>query len=318
MRQNLERLAIEGCHLLEVVFELEGVDTKEPNQEILSALKVVNLRDLPKLIYISKGDPIGFKYIQTPEIDGCHSLRYVFGPSLVKSISQLRQLTIRGCEMLSRIVAEENETGESSVDEVKFPQLERLELQDLPNLVSLFPNVNIDVPKSTDSLHNPMQPQSLFNEKVAIPSLKYLKLLGLNNVSDLWCSELPSSSFSKLENLEVISCASLRNMFNPSMARDLVNLKELLIEDCSTLEAVVGKKEEVGGGHERKIDKVEFQQLERLELHDLPNLVSLFLNVNIALPKSTDRLHNSMQPQSLFNEKNDDKLSNGHIRTAKL
>ncbi|KAH7853569.1 hypothetical protein Vadar_004184 [Vaccinium darrowii] len=303
MLRNLERLTVESCHLLEVVFELEGVDTKEPNPDILPALNVVKLRDLPKLIYISKEDPIGFKYIQTLKIDGCHSLSYVFAPTVMKSISQLCKLKIRGCKMLSRIVAEENGMGESSVDEVKFPQLETLELHDLPNLASLFPNVNIDLPKSTDRLHNQMQPQSLFNEKVAIPSLKYLELVGLKNVSDLGCSELPSSSFSKLEKLKVIGCTSLRNMFHPSMAGGFVNLKELLIHFCSTLEAVVGKEEEVEGGNERKIDKVEFPQLERLELHDLPNLVSLFQNVNIALPKSTNRLHNPMLPQSLFNEK---------------
>ncbi|KAH7855513.1 hypothetical protein Vadar_025713 [Vaccinium darrowii] len=274
--ENLETLGDDSLSVgslskLEVVFELEGVDTKEPSPEILSALKV-KLCDLPKLIYISKGGPIGFKYIQTLEIKGCHSLRYVFAPTVMKSIPQLHELKIRGCEMLSRIVAEENGMGESSVGEVKFPHLERLELHDLPNLVSLFPNVNTARPKSTDSLHNPMQSQSLFNEKVVVPSLKYLKLLGLENVSDLWCSELPSSSFSKLEKLEVITCASLRTIFHPSMSGGLVNLKELLIEGCLTLEGVIGKEEDVGGGHGSKIDKTLFPLLGKLKLASLPNL----------------------------------------------
>ncbi|KAH7853964.1 hypothetical protein Vadar_008583 [Vaccinium darrowii] len=300
--RNLEELTVERCNLLEVVFELEGVDCNEPNTELLSPLKVVKLHDLPTLNYISKRDPMGFKYIQTLEIKGCDSLRYLFAPTVTKSISQLRELKIWRCKMLSRIVAEENGMGESLVDEVKFPQLESLELCNLPNFMSFFPNVNTTLPESTDHLHNPMQPQSLFNEKVVIPSLKYLKLLGLENVSDLWCSKLQRSSFSKLEKLEVSNCASLRNTFHPSMANCLVNLKELLIEGCSTLEAVVGKEEEVGG-HERKIHKVEFPQLESLDLRDVPNLVSLFPNVNIGLPESADCLHNPMQPQSLFNEK---------------
>ncbi|KAH7854981.1 hypothetical protein Vadar_019801 [Vaccinium darrowii] len=267
----LEELTVQRCNLLEVVFELEGVDCNEPNPELLSPLKVVKLRDLPKLNYISKRDPIGFKYIQTLEIKGCDSLRYVFAPTVAKSISQLRELKIQRCKTLSRIVAEENGLGDSSVDGVEFPQLESLELCDLPNFMSFFPNVNTTLPESTDRLHNPMQPQSLFNEKVAIRSLKYVKLLGLENVSDLWCSELLSSSFSKLEKLEVSNCTSLRNMFHPSMAGCLVNLKELLIEDFSTLEAVVGKEEEVGE-HGIKMDKTMFPQLGKLHLRSLPNL----------------------------------------------
>jgi len=49
-----------------------------------------------------------------------------------------------------------------------------------------------------------------------------------------------------------------------------VNLQDLLIDDCSTLEVVVGKEEEVG--HGRKIDKTLFPQLIKLQLGSLPKL----------------------------------------------
>ncbi|KAH7856142.1 hypothetical protein Vadar_033219 [Vaccinium darrowii] len=75
-----------------------------------------------------------FKYIQTLDIRHCDSLRYVFPPTLTKSIPQLRELKVWRCKMMSIIVAEENGLGESWVDEVEFPRLERLELRDLPNL----------------------------------------------------------------------------------------------------------------------------------------------------------------------------------------
>ncbi|KAH7855382.1 hypothetical protein Vadar_024216 [Vaccinium darrowii] len=199
----------------------------------------------------------------------------MFHPSMAGGLVNLKKLLIKDCLTLEAVVGKEEEAEgghERKKDKVEFPQLESLELCDLPNLLSLYPNVNTALPKSTNRLYNSMQPQSLFNEKVAIPSLKYLKLLGLNNVSDLWCSELPSSSFSKVENLEVISCASLRNMFNSSMSRGLVNLEELLIEVCSTLEVVVGKEEVVRGGHGSKIDKTLFPLLGQLKLGSLPNL----------------------------------------------
>ncbi|KAG5555903.1 hypothetical protein RHGRI_006526 [Rhododendron griersonianum] len=300
---KLKRFTVQNCGSLEVVFELEGLESNEPNPEILSPLKFFELCYLPKLNYISKRDPMVFKYIQTLKIYGCKSLRYVFAPTLIKSIPQLRELKISSCEMLSRIVAEENGLGESSVDEVEFPQLERLELLDLPNLVTFFPNVNTTLAKSTDHLRNPMQPQPLFNEKVAFPGLKYLELNGLQNVNDLWGSELPTNSFSKLETLNVRDFAKLRSTFHPSIVGGLANLSELVITDCLKMEGVVYWEEEIEGGQGRKVKKILFPLLRKLQLSNLPDLVSFFPNVNTTLEKLTDHYHNPMQPQPLFNEK---------------
>ncbi|KAG5555911.1 hypothetical protein RHGRI_006534 [Rhododendron griersonianum] len=306
MLRGLQELTVESCDSLEVVFELEGLESNdEPNPEILSQLKFVKLRKLPNLNCISKSDPMGFKYIHTLEISKCNSLSYVFAPTMTKSIPQLRELKISSCEMLARIVAEENGLGENSVDEVEFPQLERLELLDLPNIVSFFPNVNTTtMAKSTDHLHNPIQSQPLFNEKVAFPSLKYLGLSGLQNVNDLWGNELPTNSFSKLETLNVRGFANLRSMFHPSTVGGLANLLELVIIDCSKMEGVVYLEEETEDGQGRKVEKTLFPLLRKLQLSNLPNLVSFFPNVNTTtLAKSNDHLYNPMQPQPLFNEK---------------
>ncbi|KAH7841931.1 hypothetical protein Vadar_014198 [Vaccinium darrowii] len=175
---------------------------------------------------------------------------------MMKSIPQLRELKIWGCKVLSRIVAEENGQGESSVDEVEFPQLASLKLQNLPNLVSFSPKVTTTV-------------QPLFSGKVAIPSLKYLELQQLKNLSDLWFSELPTGSFSELKELEVIECKNLRTTFPPFMVEALANLEKLVIRNCSKMEAVVNSEEK---GQGRKIDKAMFPQLKKLELHSLPNL----------------------------------------------
>ncbi|KAF7130545.1 hypothetical protein RHSIM_Rhsim10G0061900 [Rhododendron simsii] len=282
MLRELQELTVESCDSLEVVLELEGLESNEPNPEIFSPLKFVKLCFLPKLNCIAKRDPVGFKYIQTLEIHDCNSLRCVFAPAMTKSIPQLRELKISSCEMLSRIVGEENGLGESSVDEVEFPQLESLQLLDLPNLVSFFPNVKTStLAKSIDHYHNPLQRQHLFNEKVAIPSLEYLELEGLQSVSDLWSSELPTSSFYKLKKLKMEGVVDWVEEI----------LQKVKTSRCEMLSRIVA-------------DEIEFPQLESLKLLDLPNLVSFFPNVNTAtLEKSTDHLHNPTQPQPLFNEK---------------
>ncbi|KAG5555916.1 hypothetical protein RHGRI_006538 [Rhododendron griersonianum] len=276
MLRELQELTVESCNSLEVVFELEGLESNEPNPEI------------------SKRYPVGIKYIQRLKIHNCNSLRYVFAPTRTKSIPQLRELKVLSCEMVSRIVAEENELGESSVDEVEFPQLESLELLDLPKLLSFFPNVNTTtLAKSIDHYHNPLQPQPLFNEK---------------NVSDLWSSELPTSSFSKLKKLNVRGFANLRRTFHPSMVGGLANLSELVIIDCLKMEGVVYWEEEIEDGQGRKVEKTMFPLLRKLQLLRLPNLVSFFPDAHgsgntTTLAKLTDNYHNPLQPQPLFNEK---------------
>ncbi|KAF7149707.1 hypothetical protein RHSIM_Rhsim02G0093800 [Rhododendron simsii] len=271
--RDLVTLQVSSCELLEVVFEFEaGVHSNEPNPEILSPLKLVKLYNLPKLSYISKRDPMDFQYIQTLEINRCHWLRYVFAPTVTKSIPQLRTLEISFCRMLSRIVAEENGLGESSVDEVEFPRLEKLVLRGLPSLVNFFPNGNATLPKSTDHLHTPLQSQPLFNEKVTFPSLEVLILERLPNVSDIWSSELPDFSFFKLKRLAMNGIRSLRNMSHPSLARVLLNLQTLMIDNCWKMEAVVDRGEEIEDGQRIKIEKTLFPQLTDLELSNLPNL----------------------------------------------
>ncbi|KAI8562452.1 hypothetical protein RHMOL_Rhmol03G0038700 [Rhododendron molle] len=298
MLRGLQELTVESCDSLEVVFELEGLDSNEPNPDILSRLKFVKLHYLPNLNCISKRDPVVFKYIQTLEIWDCNSLRYLFTPTMTKSIPQLRRLQIWRCEMLSRIVAEDNGLGESFMDEVEFPQLESLELHDLPNLVSFCPNVN------TSTLPNPLRPQPLFNEKVAFLGLKYLGLSGLQNVNDLWSSELPTSSFFKLETLNVRGFVNLRSTFHPSLVGGLANLSELVITDCSKMEGVVYWEEEIEDGQGRKVEKTLFPLLRKLQLCSLPKLVSFFPNVNTTtLAKSINHHHNPLQPRPLFNEK---------------
>ncbi|KAI8567219.1 hypothetical protein RHMOL_Rhmol02G0103900 [Rhododendron molle] len=269
--RDLETLEVGDCELLEVVFELEaGVHSNEPNPEILSSLELVKLYDLPKLSYISKRDPTGFQYIQNLEINGCDWLRYVFAPTVTKSIPQLRTLEISSCRMLLRIVAEENGLGESSVDEVEFPRLEKLVLRGLPNLVNFFPNVNTTLPKSTDHLHTPMQSQPLFNEKVTFPSLKVLILKELPNAREIFRSPIPAGSFGELTSIQVTDCRQLRHLFPLPIVGCLPQLTHLTIKSCDMMEEVIWREQQEDV--HVATNKIEFPKLESLELSSLPSL----------------------------------------------
>lgn len=76
--------------------------------------------------------------------------------------------------------------------------------------------------------------------------------------------------FPNLKVLELWHCDGLRNLLCPSMARGLVHLERLSIENCNLLEEIVGKGEE----EEEIVDKIEMPLLKCLELKCLKNLKS--------------------------------------------
>ncbi|CAL5431223.1 unnamed protein product [Camellia sinensis] len=306
--RNLEDLTVENCSLLEKVFGLEMRDCKEQESEMLSLLKSLKLKRLPQLNYISKRDPIGLTYISQLNIlhvHDCDNLRYLFPHSMMKCMSQLQELDIRRCKMMSRIVADEKGQGKSSVDKIEFNQLKILRLYDLPNLESFFPKVIATSATSTECLQNVMQ--TLFNEKVVFPTLEVLELEHLDNLEGMGhchrcpCPNLdmymydtdmghcpPSSmslfglqvAFPSLEKLELhgfqsmneIWCNQLQtDSFNKLIELYLVHLKELVIRKCSMMEEVVAKEEDKEEG---RINRTPLPKLEYLKLKDLPELKS--------------------------------------------
>ncbi|XP_028062783.1 uncharacterized protein LOC114266083 [Camellia sinensis] len=272
--QNLEELSIGDCSLLEKVFELEVAGCTGHDSKIFSLLKSLKLKSLPQLNHVSERDSIGFMYspqLSNLHIDGCDNLRFLFAQSMTQCILQLQELEIRRCKTMSTIVREEDNHGEILVDTVGFTQLKILRLYDLQNLVSIFPNVTTTVATSFEHIQNPGQ--SLFNEKVAFPSLEELELHGFQNMNEIWCNQLQTGSFNKLIRLYVSDCGSLRNLFSLFVARCLVHLEELIINKCSMMEEVIAKEEDEEE-EEGRINRIPLPKLEYLVLKDLPELKS--------------------------------------------
>ncbi|KAH7854914.1 hypothetical protein Vadar_019034 [Vaccinium darrowii] len=100
----------------------------------------------------------------------------------------------------------------------------------------------------------------------------------------------PLRSLTKL----VIENCKLKYLFSPSSARELVNLEQLIVEQCEVMEAIVGfegQKEE---------NEVTFSKLKVLHLKDLPNLKCCYAENE----KTRTTMGSSFaRVQPLFNEK---------------
>ncbi|MED6218323.1 hypothetical protein PIB30_025726 [Stylosanthes scabra] len=82
------------------------------------------------------------------------------------------------------------------------------------------------------------------------------------------------ASFGKLTSIEIARCNNLKCVVSYSVAKSLVEIKELKVNNCEMIEEIVKKEEEekninIDGGSK---DKTLFPKLEKLSLERLPNL----------------------------------------------
>ncbi|KAK9278365.1 hypothetical protein L1049_027930 [Liquidambar formosana] len=110
-------------------------------------------------------------------------------------------------------------------------------------------------------------------DAVLLPMLEDLSLWFLPKLERLLNEKLlfPTCLFRNLKSLDVWSCGNLRNLFSPSMARALVHLKTLEIQNCKMMEEIVvkGENEEAD-----RMNKIVIPQLNRLYLDSLQSLTS--------------------------------------------
>ncbi|KAG7941701.1 hypothetical protein I3843_16G058200 [Carya illinoinensis] len=106
--ENLQKLSAYQCDLLEVIFELEGLNDEESN--IFNNLTELTLDHLPKLLHIWKKGPReikGFNYLRQLSVLTCHSLKCLFTPSIAKLLVKLEHIDVCHCNEMEEILAKE-------------------------------------------------------------------------------------------------------------------------------------------------------------------------------------------------------------------
>ncbi|KAJ9541950.1 hypothetical protein OSB04_028456 [Centaurea solstitialis] len=143
--QNLENIHVDGCWLVEEIFEvpeganneLESVVVKFPN------LTKVYLSGLGNLKYIWKNNPwveLEFPNLTKLTVFKCSSMEHVFTGSMVGSLLQLQELDIYDCHCMevivkeANVVVEEEDCDGKSNEIIMLPRLKSLKLDRLPSL----------------------------------------------------------------------------------------------------------------------------------------------------------------------------------------
>ncbi|KAK4573422.1 hypothetical protein RGQ29_031402 [Quercus rubra] len=243
---------------VEIQYIIDSIWFQRVAFPVLELLSLVNMINLEKICH-NKLAMGSFHNLRKLEIRKCDNLVFVFSSTLLRCFSQLQEIEIEDCKVMSAIVVEERKPGiqvndDIITDTIDFPQLRSLNLKRLPNLMGFCSNV--------DS-------QPLFNKKVAFSNLENLHIDAIYKLKMLWHNQLDLDSFCKLKQLHVDDCENLINIFQPNILRRLQNLEDLQIRNCNLVEELF----EVQGKNGDEIcDMVVSTQFRVLKLINLPNL----------------------------------------------
>ncbi|ONI20684.1 hypothetical protein PRUPE_2G029200 [Prunus persica] len=137
---NLEDLLVHKCDLLEVIFLVQ----ETPSTQAFDKLRELKLSHLPMLSHIwEKGLQVssGFGNLRLLDVRGCHNLRYLFSPHIAKLLTCLKTINVYHCSAMEKIAGEADGEGESVEDELTFPNVKYIKLVDLPKLESFCSQV---------------------------------------------------------------------------------------------------------------------------------------------------------------------------------
>ncbi|KAL7615014.1 hypothetical protein Lser_V15G04815 [Lactuca serriola] len=234
-----------------------------------------------------------FNNLRVLDVNNCENLRYLFTVPIANGLVKLERLTVSDCPVLEVLAHSEN-GGDGAIkfqglkflrlemlpeliglcntaNVIELPQLVELELDDLPNFSSIYPEKT----SATSSMSsNAFAIQPFFNKQMLIPKLEKLGIWRMDKLKEIWPYQVISSkdvNACMLREIEVRNCDNLVNLFPTNPMSLLGRLEELVVEECGSIEVLfnidmscVGEIEEYSSS------------LRRIWVSDLGKLIELW------------------------------------------
>uniref|UniRef100_A0A2C9V2W0 Uncharacterized protein n=1 Tax=Manihot esculenta TaxID=3983 RepID=A0A2C9V2W0_MANES len=244
---------------------------------ILESLHLENLVSLEKL-YHGQLTAGSFTRLSILKVNKCNRLKNLLPISMIRSLSQLREMEVSNCKSMEEIVLDDSGVGDDKIEVAEFAQLRSLTLRRLPILKSIWfkvkamPALQMQTTNEQgfegvalqDEFHSPLP---LFDKMVSFPKLEVLNVYSVgceNKQDDLFFADSSNS----MSSSSVLPCQDLKYLFTTSFVKTLLQLKKLQIEDCEFMEGIILAEEFV----EEMMNKILFLNLNELNLKNLPNL----------------------------------------------
>ncbi|XP_048135733.1 uncharacterized protein LOC125315325 [Rhodamnia argentea] len=266
--QKLHTLKVEHCVAVQEIFDLDGLGA-DANIETLSELNTIYIERLPSLRCIWNKNPCGivrFHNLKQLKVFGCNNLGFLFFPSMVQSLLQLRELEVQGCNKMEAIVIEDEGLRIETSETLVFSMLTNLCVAGLESLTCFSRRKCSREAWSEDRVKSCYT--TLFNQEVAFPSLETLGIWNMDSIETIWDNQVATESFRKLKSLSVCGCDKLVNIVPSHILGRLKSLESLDVESCDSLE-VVFKLQPLSSLDGHPIARFPLKKLELWELSKL-------------------------------------------------
>ncbi|KAF7815813.1 putative disease resistance protein [Senna tora] len=312
--QNLKRLSLSKCRTLTSLFPMSVAGTLVK----LEYLSITECSELRHIINNEQKDgtdtgevivnvPDNFRVI-LPElkeltISSCGKLEFILPISCVEGLVHLRKIRISDVFKLKYVFGQnDHEDQLSYLSRTKLVPplrcLEEVELESLPNLLSIFsenyhlsweclrklvwrncPKLSTNSSYSMDFASEDRElPPNLgvhLGKECLISKLEYLSLLKVHELRFIWTDSTLTQTLSLryLRYLSVTNCRNLKSIFSVVIQRSLPELLELYVGNCEELEEIIAENEE---DDNVSTAQVCFPKLTRIEVRRCNKLKSLF------------------------------------------
>ncbi|KAF5462724.1 hypothetical protein F2P56_018707 [Juglans regia] len=216
-----------------------------------------------------------FQNLSILEVQGSCNIKYLLSFSTARFMVHLKHLHIYECKAMEEVLVIEDIAAAGEITKEVFPQLECLELIDLPSLKRFCVGCNIQFPSlenmciehcpnlvtfifnptsssattSQEIIHTnaeerpPTVMQPLFNVEVAFPCLKRLKICRMDYLKLIWQNQFVENAFGNLQIIIVELCENLVSIFQSDILARFQSVEKLSIADCTSLQQVFDLQE---------------------------------------------------------------------------
>ncbi|KAJ7954282.1 Disease resistance protein [Quillaja saponaria] len=253
--QSLKSLTVENCNNIKCLFS-STMARSLPELKNLAISKCQMMEQI--LIMEERLDDPCFKFneedvfpkLETVQISNMDNLKGIWqhhefnGPN---SFGNMKEMIVETCKKLSTILPS---------DMLKrFRSLEVLNVSECDLCEDIF------------DLQGPDDKEACGD--VIIMQLKELRLIGLPKLKRIWSKDLQEVvKFQNVQKIQVENCESLKHLFTAGVAKDLLKLRELSIDD-SGLDVIVAMEEGIQTQVVSKFDLPHLTSFEVCNSHEL-------------------------------------------------
>ncbi|GLT96208.1 hypothetical protein SLE2022_138510 [Rubroshorea leprosula] len=288
----LQFVDIQDCDGMEFVLPLSWLSKCNLERLRLSCLDNLNavFGEVGAVAEIEPSSAGTFSSLKQIHVSGCDKITKLFPVRWLAYLQNLQMIEVTWCKQMQEIISSEYKGGEKALEKVTLPKLESIEIENLPQLKSIYngssPVLICDSIKSI-RIENCPKMESVFGSGFnPLPTLEYLTLQGLGNLKSVSYEEappLPHTTFFSLKTIRVFRCDQLKKVFSFEWPLSHFQfLQTIEVGYCKQMEELISSSA-------HKEEKVTLP-IQRLQLMDLPALKSICNCSNVLICDSIQSL----------------------------